>query len=70
MSEIIPNVHPLLVHFPIALIFVSAFFHVAALAMRGKPACAACNILAHTTLWLGALAALPLPFLAGRRLTV
>ena len=27
MPEIIPNLHPLLVHFPIALISVSAFFH-------------------------------------------
>lgn len=60
MPEIIPNLHPLLVHFPIALVSVSAFFHVVAIVMRGKPACAAhCAILAHTTLWLGALAAIP-----------
>lgn len=63
MPEIIPNLHPLLVHFPIALISVSAFFHVAALLTRSKPACAVhCNILAHTTLWLGALAVLPTAF--------
>ena len=59
MPEIIPNLHPLMVHFPIALVSLSAFFHVAALVMRSKPACAAhCAVLAHTTLWLGALAAL------------
>ncbi|MDZ4140542.1 MAG: DUF2231 domain-containing protein [Methylotenera sp.] len=63
MPEIIPNLHPLLVHFPIALISVSAFFYVAAIVAQGKPACARhCAVLAHTTLWLGALAALPTVF--------
>lgn len=63
MLEIVPNLHPLLVHFPIALISVSAFFHVAAILMRDKHSCAThCAILAHTTLWLGALAALPTAF--------
>lgn len=55
MPEIIPNLHPVLVHFPIALISVSAFFHLVMLVVRSK----SCAILAHTTLWLGALAALP-----------
>lgn len=60
MPEIIPNLHPLLVHFPIALISVSALFHLAAIATRGNPRCEVhCNILAHTTLWLGALAVIP-----------
>lgn len=58
MFEIIPNWHPLLVHFPIALISVSAFFHLAAWMMWGKHKGAThCAVLAHSTLWLGALAA-------------
>lgn len=59
MPEIIPNPHPLMVHFPIALIAVSAVFHIAAIATRGKSCTTHCAILAHTMLWLGALAALP-----------
>ena len=60
MPEIIPNLHPLMVHFPIALISLSAFFHLGALVVRNKPDCAThCAVLAHTTLWLGAIAAIP-----------
>ncbi len=60
MIEIIPNWHPLLVHFPVALLSVSAFFHLAAKVMQSKPRFASpCAVLAHATLWLGALAALP-----------
>ncbi len=63
MPEIIPNLHPLLVHFPIALVSVSAFFHVVALLTRTNYTCARhCTILAHTSLWLGALATLPTVF--------
>ncbi len=62
MPEIIPNLHPLMVHFPIALISVSAFFHVVASATRGKACAVHCAVLAHATLWLGALAALPTAF--------
>ncbi|TAJ80838.1 MAG: DUF2231 domain-containing protein [Gallionellaceae bacterium] len=60
MIEVIPNWHPLFVHFPVALISLSAFFHLAAILLRKLPRWAAhCAVLAHSTLWLGALAALP-----------
>ncbi|MBI5006062.1 MAG: DUF2231 domain-containing protein [Nitrosomonadales bacterium] len=60
MIEVIPNWHPLFVHFPIALISLSAFFHLAAILLRKQPRCSShCAVLAHSTLWLGALAAFP-----------
>ena len=93
MIRVIPNLHPLFVRFPVALISVSAFFHLAAMLLRERPQhsvakpsavgaasaakpfankpaptnvsevrpryAALCAVLAHTTLWLGALAALP-----------
>lgn len=62
MPEIIPNLHPVLVHFPIALISVAAFFHLAAIVMKGKSCATPCAVLAHATLWLGAAAALPAAF--------
>ncbi|CAG4884968.1 conserved membrane protein of unknown function [Georgfuchsia toluolica] len=62
MPEIIPNLHPLLVHFPIALLSVAAFFHVTAIGMRGKSCATHCAVVAHAALWLGALAALPAAF--------
>ncbi len=57
MPEIIPNLHPLVVHFPIALISLSALFHVIALAARRKPYAHHCATIAHSMLWLGALSA-------------
>ncbi|MDD2700653.1 MAG: DUF2231 domain-containing protein [Sideroxydans sp.] len=60
MIEVIPNWHPLFVHFPIALISLSAFFHVVAILLRNQSRCAAyLAVLAHTSLWLGALSSLP-----------
>lgn len=60
MLEILPNQHPLLVHFPIALVTFSAFFYVATIVISSKSSWAHhCTVLAHTTLWLGALTALP-----------
>lgn len=60
MIEVIPNWHPLFVHFPIALISLTAFFHVAAILLRNQSRFAThCALLAHSTLWLGALAAYP-----------
>lgn len=58
MPEIIPNLHPLLVHFPIALISVAALAFPIARALHGESA-RACTMLGHMTLWLGALSALP-----------
>jgi uncharacterized membrane protein len=63
MPEILPNLHPLMVHFPIALVTMSAFFHVVAIATRGKPFSRNFAILAHTLLWLSALSVLPTVFL-------
>lgn len=63
MPEIIPNLHPLAVHFPIALVTLSAAFHVLAAAIRGNPLSRNFSILAHSLLWLGALSLLPTVFL-------
>ena len=37
MIRVIPNLHPLFVRFPVALISVSAFFHLAAMLLRERP---------------------------------
>ncbi len=54
MPQIIPNLHPLAVHFPIALLTLAAVFHIAALWSRNR----ICAVIAHTSLWLSALGAL------------
>jgi uncharacterized membrane protein len=63
MPEIIPNLHPLAVHFPIVLVTLSAVFHVVAVAMCGKDFSKTLAALAHTLLWLSALSVLPTVFL-------
>jgi uncharacterized membrane protein len=62
MPEIIPNLHPLIVHFPIALITVSALFHIVATVTRGKFLSTNFAVLARTLLWLSALSVLPAVF--------
>lgn len=57
MPDIIPNWHPLLVHFPIALIAVSALFTLLAVLPRGEPWRAEWAAAGRLTLRLGALAA-------------
>lgn len=60
MIEFLPNWHPLVVHFPVALISVAAIFHVVARLMKNQPRYASsCSVVAHATLWLAALTALP-----------
>ncbi len=58
MPTIIPNWHPLLVHFPIALIAVSALFTLGAKLLDGKPLARQWQTVGHWTLWLAAVAAL------------
>jgi len=60
MIEIIPNFHPVFVHFPVALITISALFHIAIMIIK-QPShhTSYCSVLAHSTLWLAAITALP-----------
>lgn len=59
MMEIIPNLHPLFVHFPIALIAASLLFHLGA-ALSGEHRLAGeWSMTARWVLWLGALSTLP-----------
>lgn len=58
MPEIIPNLHPLVVHFPIALIIVSAFATLGAKLAGDRPIANELAILGRWTLWAGALASL------------
>ncbi len=54
MPEIIPNLHPAVVHFPIALVTASLLFHAAAILFKKKAWAMQLATVGHYTLWLGA----------------
>lgn len=54
MIEIIPNWHPLFVHFSIALLLISALFHVLAAANIKPTLASQISVVANWNLWLGA----------------
>ena len=58
MPEIIPNLHPAVVHFPLALMTVSLLFHVAAMLFKNRLWSSQLATVAHWTLWLGALSSI------------
>ena len=57
MPEIIPNLHPLVVHFPIALTFVAAIFLLAARFRSSDVRASQWAVVGHWALWLSALSA-------------
>lgn len=64
MVEIIPNWHPFLVHFTVALTLASAGLYLLAFLLRKRPAAAQLTMVARWNLWLGAFSAIP-TFAAG-----
>lgn len=58
MPEIIPNWHPLLVHFPIALVTASALFTLAARFAGDRPLAQQWATVGRWTLWFAAVSAL------------
>lgn len=58
MIEIIPNWHPVFVHFTVALISVSALFYFIGYFLRKQPLGEELLIAARWCLWLGTLAAI------------
>lgn len=55
--QIIPNLHPIVVHFPIALTVIAFLLSVAAYVRRNHPVSAQLAAAGHFTLWLAALGA-------------
>jgi len=55
--QIIPNFHPIVVHFPIALTIVALLLSIAAYVRRNHPVSAQLASASHFTLWLAALSA-------------
>lgn len=54
MFEILPNWHPLFVHFPIALWTVATFFYLSTPAIKSEPLRSQWLLVARWNLWLGA----------------
>ena len=55
--QIIPNLHPMIVHFPIALTFIAFLLSVASYIRRSHPVSAQLTAAGHFTLWLAAIGA-------------
>lgn len=62
MMAIIPNVHPLAVHFPIALSAVALFFQLGARLFSPRPWAQQWAVVGHWLLWLAALSGLVAAF--------
>jgi len=55
--QVIPNFHPIVVHFPIALTVIAFLLSIAAYARRNHPVSAQLAAAGHFTLWLAAIGA-------------
>lgn len=55
--QVIPNFHPIVVHFPIALTIIAFLLSIAAYARRSHPISAQLAAAGHFTLWLAAIGA-------------